>query len=315
MRGQVRPRDSIGVLNIESDELLTPRFCDVMIGFSNAAGFPLRAAVRMGDINRFARRITAPVSRASLAAALLDATLAHLPGRERRGLVALRSTRARDRCVVEAMTTAGLPEARIERYRSGRLDLATTGGAWGEAIRTGEPIYVPDLSRATHVVHHPLWEDTQSLLVVPLKAGYDGEVLGLLGLESPETSYAFSTQDRGFFEIQAALASVAAASVEEARLEYADAVQVPALLERLRKKSLAEISEDQIVRINVICRALVKHGFVFQPAADESRLTVHILREYTSRSPRIIDVEALRALAARRQEGRHPGIRPRAAES
>ena len=67
------------------------------------------------------------------------------------------------------------------------------------------------------------------------------------------------------------------------------------------------MSEDQIVRINSICRALVKHGLVFQKAAEECRMTVHILREYTSRSPRIIDVDALRTLAIRREEGLRSG--------
>jgi hypothetical protein len=306
IRGQARPRDAFGVLNIESDELLTRPFCDLMIGFSNAAGYPLRASVRLRDLTRFSRGLAAPISRATLAASLLDATLPYLPGKVRRGLVALRNSRADDHCVVEAMTTEGLSEERLALYRSGKLDVATAGGAWAEAIRTARSIYVPDLPRAAHELHQPFWEDTQSLLVIPLVSGGENDVLGVLGLESPETSYAFSMQDKGFFEMQGALAAVAATSIEGARLEFPDAVRVPALLKRLKKERLAEVPEDQIVRINVICRALVKHNFTFSKAADESRLTVHILREYTSRSPRIIDVEALRSAAARRQEALHP---------
>jgi hypothetical protein len=302
IRGQARPRDAFGVLNIESDELLTRPFCDLMIGFSNAAGYPLRASVRLRDLARFSHSLAAPITRTSLATALLDATLPYLPGKARRGLVALRSTRAVDSCVVEAMTTEDLNEEVLEQFHAGSLDLATAGGVWAEAIRTGRSIYVPDLPRAAQQVHHPFWEDTQSMLVIPLVSGSGNDVLGVLGLESPETSYAFSMQDKGFFEMQAAFAAVAAASIEEAHLEFPEAVRVPALLKRLKKQNLAEVPEDQIVRINVISRALVKHNFAFPRAAEESRLTVHILREYTSRAPRIIDVEVLRSAAARRQE-------------
>jgi len=302
IRGQARPRDALGVLNIESDELLTRPFCDLMIGFSSAAGYPLRAAVRLRDLGRFSRSLTAPMSRATLAAALLDATLPYLPGTERHGLVALRSSRAQDRCVVEAITTEGLDAELAARYRAGTLDLAEAGGAWAEAVRTARTVYIPDLPRVAQGLHRPLWGDSRSMLVMPLVSGLGSDVLGVLGLESPETSYAFSMQDKGFFEMQASFAAVAAASIEEARLEYPEAVRVPALLKRLKKECLAEVPEDQIVRINVICRALVEHDFAFSRAAEESRLTVHILREYTSRAPRIIDVEALRSAAARRQE-------------
>ena len=55
----------------------------------------------------------------------------------------------------------------------------------------------------------------------------------MLGLESGETSYAFSTQDTSYFEMVTSLASVAVVGIEDARLEYAEAVCVPALLERL----------------------------------------------------------------------------------
>ena len=115
-------------------------------------------------------------------------------------------------------------------------------------------------------------------------------------------SFAFSTQDQNYFETAAALAAVAIAGIREPRLEYAEAIQLPAFLQRMRSTALHEVPEDQIVRINMICRALVKQGFVFQKAAEEARLSVHVLREYTSRSPRIIDVEVLRTLAARQEE-------------
>ncbi len=302
MRGQARPRDAVGVLAIESDELLTDPFCNLLIGFSNAVGYPLRAAVRMRDLTRLSRGMAAAVSRTGLATVLLDAALPHLPGKVRRGLVALRSTRVDDRCVVEAMTTDGLSEAVLAKYRNGGIDLAAAGGAWGETLRAGRSTYVPDLPRTAHEMHHPFWSDTRSMLVVPLIYGLENEVLGVLGLESPEASYAFSMQDKGFFETQASVAAVAAAGIEGARLEYAEAVNVPALLKRLKKSNLAEVPEDQIVRLNMICRSLVKKDFSFAQAAEESRLTVHILREYTSRSPRIIDVDALRTAAARRQE-------------
>ncbi len=302
IRGQARPRDAIGVLNIESDELLTRPFCDFMVGFSSAAGYPLRASVRLRDLSRFSRRMAAPVSRASLAESLLSATLPYLPGKGRRGFVALRSTRAEDRCLVEAMSTEGLAHDLLKRYQERQLDLTALGGVWSDAIRTGRSTYLPDVPAESHPVHRPLWEDTKSLMAIPLVSGPEGEVLGVLGLESPETTFAFSAQDKSFFEMQASLASVAASSIEEARLDYPEAIGVPALLRRLKKDSLADVAEDQIVRINVICRALIAHDFAFQKAAEESRLTVHILREYTSRSPRIIDVEALRRAAARRLE-------------
>lgn len=310
IRGQARPRDAIGILNVESDELLSDRFAEFMIGFSSSAAYPLRAAVRLRDLRRFSQRLAAPLSRASLASALLDATLPYLPGKRRHALVAIRDSRVMDRCIVEAMTTADLEEDLLRDYRAGRLDLCGREGIWGEALRTGRALYIPDLPRAVRAQQQPMWEDTQSALVIPLVSGQGSKVFGLLGLESGETSYAFSTQDKGFFEMETSLAAVAAAGIEEAHLEYAEAVHVPALLQRLKRSSLSEVPEDQIVRINAICRVLVKHGFVFQKAAEDCRLTVHILREYTSRSPRIIDVEALRTLAARRDESLRAAFSP-----
>ncbi|MCK4303957.1 MAG: GAF domain-containing protein [Candidatus Eisenbacteria sp.] len=302
IRGQARPRDAMGILNVESDELLSREFCEFMIGFSSSAGYPLLTAVRLRDMRRLTRRLSAPLSRSSLAGGLLDATLPYLPGKRRRGMVALRDPHADDCHIVESMTTAGLEEGLLRDYRAGRLRLSLQDGVWGEAIRTGRTLYIPDLPRAARKRHKPLWKDTQCALVIPLVSGRGREVLGLLGLESGETSYAFSTQDMGCFEMHASLAAVAAASIEEARLEHVEAVRIPALLQRLKRSSLSEVPEDQIVRINAICRALVKHGFVYQKAAEDCRLTVHILREYTSRSPRIIDVDALRTLAARCEE-------------
>jgi hypothetical protein len=302
IRGQTRPRDAIGILDVESDELLSKSFCSFMVDFSSTAGYPLLTSVRLKDLRQLTRALAAPLSRASLAAALLNATLPYLPGRSRHGLVALCDSRAEDRHIIEAMTTPGLRDGLLRDYRAGRLSLCSQDGIWGEAIRTGRTLYLPDLPREVRKQHQPFWEDTQSALVIPLVSGRRRKVIGLLGLESGETPYAFSTQDKGSFELSASLAAVAATSIAEAHLEYAEAVRLPALLERIKRHSLAEIPEDQIVRVNAICRALVKHGFVFQKAAEDCRLTVHILREYTSRSPRIIDVEALRNLAARREE-------------
>ena len=301
IRGQARPRDAIGILDIESDELLPRRFCELMLSLSTSVGHPLLAAVRMRDLRSLSQRLAAPLSRTLVARTLLEATLPYLPRGRRHGVVALRDSGAEERCIVEAMTTDDLREELLSDYRAGRLNLSTREGIWGEAIRTRRPLYLPDLSRASRERHQQFWGDTQSALVIPLISGRS-EVLGLLGLESGETSYAFSTQDKAFAEMVATLAAVAAAGIEEARLEYAEAVRIPALLERLRRSTLTGVPEDQIVRINAICRALVKHGFMFHKAAESCRMTVHILREYTSRSPRIIDVEVLRALAARREE-------------
>ncbi|MBU1674141.1 hypothetical protein KJ839_06895, partial [Patescibacteria group bacterium] len=112
----------------------------------------------------------------------------------------------------------------------------------------------------------------------------------------------FSSQDQSFLESVAALALVAVAGMREPRLECAEAVHVPALLQRQRCQSLRDVPDDQIVRVNAICRALIKHRFAFPAAAAETRLSVHVLREYTSRTPRIIDVEILRGIAARQAE-------------
>lgn len=302
IRGQARPRDPIGILNVESDELLSKRFSDVMMGFSSSAGYPLRAASRLGDLRRLSRRLSGPVTRALVGAALIDSTHAYLPGEKRHGLVALREAREGDYFIVTAMTPGGLDEERAAAFRAGRLDLMAYSGIWHETVRTGRTLSLPDVPRGARGHQRPFWEDSQSALVVPLVSGHAHDVLGLLVLESGETSYAFSTQDKGFFEMQASMAAVAAAGLGGARLEYADAVRTSALLQRNKRTDLSEIPEDQIVRINMICRALVKHGFSFPRAAEECRLTVHILREYTSRSPRIIDVDALRTLAARREE-------------
>jgi len=304
MRGQARPRDAIGILNLESDELISPEFCDFLLGYSASIGYPLRVALRHQDLRRLSRGLAEPVSRASLARMLLDTNLYYLPHGRRHGLVALRDSRDDERFVVERMTTRDLPEEMLRAYRSGKLALTLGDGIWGEVIRTGRTQYLPDVSRSVREQHHPIWTETQCSLVIPLVSVEGGPVLGLLGLESGETSYAFSTQDQDFFKTTASLATAVAARIEETRLEFAEAVRVLALLKKHKKDQLADIPEDQFVRINAICRALVRSGFVFHKAAEEWRLTVHILREYTSRSPRIIDVDALRTLAARR-EGRH----------
>ncbi len=302
IRGQARPRDAIGIINVESDELLSRRFAEFMIGFSASVGYPLRSAARLRDLKRLATRLAGPMSRGALAQALLGATLPYLPGRCRHGLVALRTAPAETHCVVEAMTPEGLDDEQLETYRAGRFDLCSQLGIWQDAFRAGRTIYVPDVTRMVREQAPPLWGDSQSSIAIPLVSRSAREVMGMLVLESGEASYAFSSQDKGFFEMVVSMAAVAAASLEEARLEYAEAVRIPALLERQKRSHLAEIPEDQIVRINAICRSLVKNGFSFPRAAEECRLTVHILREYTSRSPRIIDIETLRTLAARRED-------------
>lgn len=302
IRGQARPRDVMGVLNVESDELLCDEFCKFLVAFGGSVGYPLTAALRMRDIRRLCERLSLSLSRSTLARALLSATLAYLPGRVRRGLVAIRDFRSEHRHVVEAMTTDSLEGDLLEAYRSRQLAFGPSDGLWGQTIRTREMQYVPDVPRAPREVHRPLWKDSQSVLVIPLVSGDGKDCLGFIGLESGETSYAFSMQDKGYFRTAAAMATVAVAGIREPALEYAEAVNVPALLQRLKRQSCAELPEDQVVRVNAICRALIKHGFVFQQAAEEARLTVHILREYTSRSPRVIDVAALRTLAARREE-------------
>jgi hypothetical protein len=307
IRGQARPRDAIGILNIESDESLLPEFCDLMIGLGASLGHPFRTAVRMADLPRLTQRLSASVSRTSLATALLDTTLPYLPRGKRRGFVALRDSRQEDMFTIERMTTLDMGDDTLKAYRTGTLGLSNKDSLWDEAIRTARMQYLPDTSRASH---QGFWQGSFSVLAIPLVAGRHGAVLGVLGLESGETSYAFSPQDQSFFLMGTQIAAVAAAAIEEARLEYLQAVRLPALLQRLKCNSLAEVPEDQIVRINSICRALVKHGFVFQKAAEECRMTVHILREHTSRSPRLIDVDALRTLAIRREEGLRSGPEP-----
>ncbi len=314
MRGQARPRHTIGILNVESDELLSDRFCQFMIAFTNSIGNPLMAALRMRDIGRLARRLGLPLSRATLGTSLLDVTLPYLPPRERRGLVALRDFAYEDRFVAEAMVGGGLDHASLQDFANRRLAFGSSDGLWGQAIRTRLVQYMPDVPRRPHGVHRPFWHDSQCALVIPLLTGDGRDCLGLLALESGETSYAFSTQDQGFFQTAAALAAVAVTAIRDPRLAYSQAVRVPALLQRMRRERLDEIPEDQIVRINAICRALIKHNFVFQRAAEETRLTVHVLREYTSRSPRIIDVDELRTQAARQEELLHVAARLEAEE-
>ncbi|MCK4414759.1 MAG: GAF domain-containing protein [Candidatus Eisenbacteria sp.] len=302
IRGQARPRQAIGILTIESDELLGGRFCEFLIAFAGAIGHPFVAALRTRDLGRLSRRLARPLSRGILARSLLDATLPYLPRGERRGWVALRDFRSAGRMVVETLTGRGLDEELLTRYHAGQLVFGPADGLWGQALRTCRIQYVPDIPRRPQTIHRPLWSDSHCALVIPLISGDGKECLGLLGLESGETSYAFSTQDQNFFETAAALGAVAVAAIREPHLEYADAVRLPALLQRMKCEDLSALPDDQIVRVNAICRALIKHGFVFQKAAEEARLSVHVLREYTSRSPRVIDVAALRTLAARQEE-------------
>jgi hypothetical protein len=302
IRGQARPRHAIGILSIESDEALGDTFCRLMIAYTGAIGCPIMAALRMRDLRRLAHRLALPLTRPTIARSLLDATLPYLPRDGRRGFVAIRDFRAEDRFAIEALTETGLPPETLAAFRARELAVDGRDGIWGEAVRTRRSEYLPDVPRQPQATHRPFWPQSQSVLVVPLLSGDGKDCLGLLGLESAETSFAFSSQDRAFFGTAAALASVAIAGIREPGLEYAEAVQVPALLKRLKCRDLREVPDDQIVRINAICRALVKHRFAFQPAAQETRLSVHVLREYTSRSPRIIDVEQLRTVAARQAE-------------
>ncbi len=310
IRGQARPRDIIGIMNVESDELLCDDFLDLMIGFGSSIGFPFRTAVRMRDLPNLCQRLSISVSPTSLASTLLDVTIPYLPHGRRRGFVALRDSRAEDLFTIQKMTTPDLTESALKAYRAGKLQLSTRDGLWGNVIQTGRMQYLPDLNRAMSNQHTAFWNDSRSVLGIPLTSGSRGTVVGLIGLESGETTYAFSPQDQSFFKMEAQIAAVAAVAIEETRLEYAEAIRIPAILQRLKVGSLAEVSEDQIVRINSICRALVKQGFVFQKAAEECRMTVHILREYTSRSPRIIDVDALRTLAVRREEDVRISVAP-----
>ena len=307
IRGQARPREAIGILNIESDEMLSTEFCSFLIGYSISIGHPLRVAVRQRDLRLLTQRLAGPMSRAALARMLLETNLTYLPRGQRHGLVALRDPRDDTRYVVERMTTEGLPDEHLQAYRAGSLAITLSDGIWGECIRTGRAQYLPDLPRTAPTRHMRLWPNTHSAIAIPLVTTEGGPVMGFLGLESGETSYAFSTQDQNFFKTTCSMATIVAAGIEETRLEFPEAVRVPALLRKYKKDRLSDIPEDQFVRINAICRALVATGFVFQKAAEECRLTVHILREYTSRSPRIIDVDVLRTLAARR-EGRHATI-------
>jgi len=302
MRGEARPRHPIGIVNVESDELLTDRACQFMIAFTNSIGQPLTAALRLRDLNRLIRRLALPLTRGTLARALLEATLPYLPGTARRGLVAIRDFHHEERFIVEALagdTSGSAAEATVPREAT---ILTAADGLCGPAILTRRVQYVPDFPRRAHAVHRPLWPDSHCTLAIPLVSGDGATCLGLLVLESGETSYAFSTQDQGFLQTAAGLAAVAITAIREPRLEHPEAVDVPALLARLRHARLEDLPDDQIVRVNAICRALIQHRFVFPRAAEAARLTVHILREYTSRTPRIIDVDALRMIAARQRE-------------
>lgn len=302
MRGEARPRHTIGIVNVESDELLTDRACQFMIAFTNSIGQPLTAALRLRDLTRMTRRLALPLTRGTLARGLLEATLHYLPGKARRGLVAIRDFHHEDRCIVEALAghaSGPAAEATVPREAS---VLTVADGLCGQAMLTRRVQYVPDFPRRAHAIHRPLWPDSHCTLAIPLVSGDGATCLGLLVLESGETSYAFSTQDQSFLQTAASLAAVAIAAIREPRLEHPEAVDVPALLSRLRHARLEDLPDDQIVRVNAICRALIQHRFVFPRAAEAARLTVHILREYTSRTPRIIDVDALRMIAARQRE-------------
>ncbi|MBM3318825.1 MAG: GAF domain-containing protein [Candidatus Eisenbacteria bacterium] len=302
IRGQARPRPPFGILSVESDERLGDDFCRQMIAFAGSIGYPMMAALRWRDLRRLSRELTFPLTRATLARRLLDALLPYLPGGKRRGFVALHDVRQEGRLLIEALTEEDLAEGTLAEFRGRRLSLGSDEGIWGQAVRTRRGQYLPDLPRLSPASRGPYWPDSQSLLAVPLITGDGQDCLGLIGLESGETSFAFSTQDQGFFETMAALAAIAAAGLRDPRLECPEAIHIPALLQRLRCEGLGDVPDDQIVRLNSICRALIKHRFAFGKAAEETRLSVHVLREYTSRSPRIIDVEALRGIAARQAE-------------
>ncbi|MBD3235344.1 MAG: GAF domain-containing protein [Candidatus Eisenbacteria bacterium] len=310
IRGQARPRDPIGILNVESDEPISDLARQLLIAFGGSIGYPLIAALRRRDIRLLSRRLALPLGRRRLARALLDATLPYLPGRSRRGFVALRDVRSADRFMIEAITPPQ-SEAPAPSGAGGRgavagegagLELTSDSGIWGAAIRACRTQYLPDLSRGRPGDHHAFWADSRSIMVVPLVSGDRSECFGLLSLESGETSYAFSMQDRAYFGTAAAIAAVAAIGLREPTVDYEEAVDLDALRRRLRRAEGEEVPDDQIVRVNSICRALIKHGFSFPQAAEEARLSVHVLREYTSRAPRIIDVSVLRSLAARREE-------------
>jgi hypothetical protein len=302
IRGQARPRHAIGILSIESDELLGDEFCQLMIAYTGSIGHPVMAALRMRDLRRMAHRLALPPTRAAIARSLLDATLPYMPRDGRHGYVALRDSHSGHRFAIEAVTEDGLGEKSLADYRARRLTFSASDGIWGQAIQTRRIEYLPDIPRLPDQGHPPFWSDSQCMLVIPLVSGDGKDCLGLLGLESAETSFAFSSQDQNFFETVAAIASAAVAGIREPLLEFGEAIQLPALLRRSRCREVRDLPDDQIVRVNAICRALVKHRFNFPKAAEETRLSVHVLREHTSRSPRIIDVEVLRTVAARQAE-------------
>jgi len=302
IRGEAQPRRAIGIVSIESDALFQDSASRLMIAFAGALGHPVMAALRLRDVRRLAERLALVRTRTTIARNLLAATLPYLAARGRRGFVALRDRRSQDEFVIEALTGTGLDPEDLEAYRARRLRLAGHEGIWGQAVRTCRTQYLPDAPRRPRDLQRTFWRDSRCLLVVPLLSGDRRECLGLLGLESSASSFAFSAQDRSFFETAAALAAVAAAGLREPFLAYPEAVRTTALLQRAKCDDVRAVPDDQIVRINAICRALIKRRFSFRDAAAETRLSVHILREYTSRSPRVIDVEALRAAAIREAE-------------
>ncbi len=298
IRGQRRPREPIGVLDVESEFPFAEEFRNFLVSFASSLGHPLKAAMRQREQASFLSKVQAARSRASLAQALLGASVAWLPRGEGLGFVAFQDRADPGLFRIEAMDPPPMATAAREALISGRLMLPTGAGPWSEAVRGRRTLYVPDTSRLDGgSVGHSLWEHESCLIALPLLRPGVGDCIGLLGLACSKTTYALSAQDRAFLQSLADLGALAASRFVAPAVEYPGAVRLEALRKRNRRVQATRVTDDQIVRINTICRSLIECGFDFERAAEVSGLTVHILREYTSRSPRVIDVEALRAHA------------------
>ena len=223
----------------------------------------------------------------------------------RRGLVGLRSTRARRSLHGRGAPGGGPGERRWPSSRNGGIDLAAVGARGARrSARAGSTCPTCRAARTRCTARSG--PTASACSSIPLVYGLGTRCWACWDWRAGRRPT--PSRCRTGLLRDAAAGGGRGRGHREPRLEYAEAVNVPALLQRLQEASLAEVPEDQIVRVNVICRSLVKRKLRLSAAPPRiARLTVHILREYTSRSPRIIDVDALRTAAARRQEARALG--------
>ena len=142
----------------------------------------------------------------------------------------------------------------IKQETAPRMSLTDEGGIAVAAVRSGRPLYVPDVREDPRYL--AVNATTRSELAVPLKIG--GHVIGVLNTESDEVD-GFSQSDTRLISTLAAQASVAIENArlhELARQEIAERKQAEEEIRRHRDyyRAVVDGLHDQVIVVDRDCR-------------------------------------------------------------